>query len=142
MSKAVASTSSAKSVLRNFAVLALLPALIGACEDEAEDQKLGLDTGIIVESEAGAQDAAVIRDSDTIDANASVDVIAPPDSGAPDTAPSLPANALTAKQVVSGERWSLAVRPNGDLFAWGQYANADNGHYQGGGKYASRPVKV
>ncbi len=71
----------------------------------------------------------VIQDASAVDATV-------------DVAPPLAANVLTARQVLAGERWSLAVRPNGDLYAWGQYVNATNGHYQNGGTNAKRPVKV
>lgn len=39
--------------------------------------------------------------------------------------PAVPANALTATQIVAGQEWSLVLRPDGTVWAWGQYIRND-----------------
>ncbi len=39
--------------------------------------------------------------------------------------PAVPTNALTATQIVAGQEWSLVLRPDRSVWAWGQYIRND-----------------
>jgi Immunoglobulin I-set domain/ZU5 domain len=70
-------------------------------------------------------------------------------------APAVPANALTATQVIAGQEWSLALRPDRSVWAWGNRYSS-NGHFESGtgnltttwgggvptGTDALRPVRI
>jgi alpha-tubulin suppressor-like RCC1 family protein len=140
--------ASKNHVLR-LSLLVLFPAVLLACDDDSDSRLKSLDASVSGQTDAAPPDAAVAIDTNAPDAvidsappNDAVQDALQTDALSADSAPPLAANALTAKQVAAGERWSLAVRPNGDLWAWGQYVDAENGHYQSGGNYAKRPVKV
>jgi len=59
--------------------------------------------------------------------------------------PALPANALTATQVVAGQEWSLVLRPDRSVWAWGQFIRNDGSVQYSGllpASQAQRPVRM
>ncbi len=50
-------------------------------------------------------------------------------------------NALTAKQIVAGARWSLVVRPDGTVAGFGEYISSAGG-FTGGSDIAAQPVPM
>ena len=122
--------------------LASIAASFLACDDD-KSAVLRPDAADI---SSGPRDAAApdVAAADTAPAPVTVDAGAADASvdANVDAAPPLAANVLTARHVFAGERSSLAVRPNGEVYAWGQYVDPTNGHYRTGGKIAMRPVKV
>jgi alpha-tubulin suppressor-like RCC1 family protein len=58
--------------------------------------------------------------------------------------PALPANALTATQIVAGYEWSMALRPDRTVWAWGglHHANGTVGNSIPLGQEATRPVRM
>ena len=54
----------------------------------------------------------------------------------------LPPNALLATQITTHVNRTLAVHPNGDVYAWGNYVDPLSGAFSTGGIWAKQPVRV
>jgi len=112
---------------------------------EARDGAAAEEDGSPTDVEAGDADPSA-SDGPPADAGAgdAAPADAADDAAAADDASTLPPNAFTAVQVLATDTHStLALRADGDVYAWGNQVDADNGGYLAQNvRYATTPVKV